>query len=77
VATGAAVAAAVTAGAGDWGVLDVQPAMNAVASSNPQTILTRINVCVFDLCCMVIVPLQRDMNRQQVKLFSFIFPKSK
>jgi hypothetical protein len=59
-ATGAEVVvtgAAVAAGVADWGVLDVQPAMNAETSSSPQTILTRISVCAFDVCCMVIVPL--------------------
>jgi hypothetical protein len=73
-ATGAAVAAAVAV---DWGVLDVQPANSAETRSSPQTILTRINVCTFDLCCMVIIPLQRDVGRQHVKLFSFIFQISK
>jgi hypothetical protein len=55
--TGAAGAVVVT-GVVAVDVLDVQPAMNAEASSSPQTILTRIIVFTFDLCCIVIVPLQ-------------------
>jgi hypothetical protein len=57
--TGAAVVSAAAVGAGvvDCEVLDVHPAMNAETSSSPQTILTRISVCAFDVCCMVIVPL--------------------